>query len=79
MAEDNDFSLHSEIGEEAKRLATHPVHEAGRLEREAEAGESDTTPLILIGGVGLLVALVVAVVIALLFTIAALVGSLHVA
>jgi hypothetical protein len=77
MADEQDFSLHTEIGEEAKRLATHPIQEAGRLEREAAAGETDTTPLILIGGVGLFVAVLVAVVIALLFTIASLVGSLY--
>jgi hypothetical protein len=77
MANENGFTLHTEIGDEAKRLATHPVKEAERLEREAAAGEADTTPLILIGGVGLFVALLVAVILVLLFTVSNLVGSLY--
>ena len=77
MEDENGFTLHTEIGDEAKRLATQPIKEAERLEREAAAGEADTTPLILIGGIGLLVALLVVVILALLFTISHLVGSLY--
>ena len=77
MADENGFTLHTELGDEAKRLATHPIKEAERLEREAAAGEADTTPLILIGGVGLFVALLVTVILVLLFTVSNLVGSLY--
>ena len=76
MEEEQEFKLHSEVGHEAKRLATHPVQEVERLEREAAAGETDMTPVIVIGGVGLFVALVVAVVLVIGFTAGHLFGSL---
>jgi hypothetical protein len=53
------YALHSELGGEAKRLVTHPVHEAERLAEEMREGEADTTPGIVIGVVGLVVAVVV--------------------
>jgi hypothetical protein len=77
MAEENDFTLHTELADDAKRLVTHPVKEAERLEHEAAVGEADTTPLILIGEVALFVALLVVVLVAVLFTISSLIGSLH--
>ena len=79
MEEEQEFTLHTEVGQEAKRLATHPVQEVERLEREAAAGETDMTPVIVIGGVGIFVALVVAVVLVLGFTAGHLFGSLTVA
>lgn len=72
-----DFVLHTEIGEEAKRLAKHPVEEIERLEHEAAVGEADTTPAIVIGVVGVVVALVVALVLVIAFTAGWLFGSLN--
>lgn len=62
---DPDFRLHAELGEEAKRLATHPREEAHRLSDELRAGEVETTPLIALSVVGIGVSLVIAIVIAL--------------
>jgi hypothetical protein len=50
---DPDFHLHSELGEEAKHLATHPREEAHRLSEELKAGEVETTPLIAVTGMGI--------------------------
>ena len=36
---DPEVHLHTELGEEAKRLATHPREEAHRLSEELKAGE----------------------------------------
>jgi hypothetical protein len=69
-AGDPDFHLHSELGEEAKRLATHPREEAHRLSEELKAGEVETTPLIAITGIALWVGLFIAIVIALVFVVA---------
>jgi hypothetical protein len=59
-----DYHLHTELGEETKRLATHPREEAHRLVEELREGETETTPLIALSGV------LVAIVIALVFLIA---------
>lgn len=42
---DPEVHLHSELGEEAKRLATHPREEAHRLSEELKAGEVETRHL----------------------------------
>jgi hypothetical protein len=68
-----EFHLHSELGGEAKRLATHPREEAHRLSEELKAGEVETTPLIALSGMGIWLGLFIAVVIALVFVVAYLV------
>ena len=70
---DPEFHLHSELGEEAKRLATHPREEAHRLGEELKAGEVETTPLIALTGIGIWLGLFIAIVIALVFVVAYLV------
>jgi hypothetical protein len=64
MLEALTLHLSVELPQEAGRLASHPAREVGRLEHEAEAGESAATPAILIVGMAIvawaLVALVVA-------------------
>jgi hypothetical protein len=67
---DPDYHLHTELGEETKRLATHPREEAHRLADELREGETETTPLIAIGGLALWLGVLVAIVIALVFLIA---------
>lgn len=67
---DPDYHLHTELGEETKRLATHPRDEAHRLLDELREGETETTPLIALSGLMLWLGLLVAVVIALVFLIA---------
>jgi hypothetical protein len=52
--------LAQEIREEAGRLVHHPVAELVRLENVAEAGESAATPLLLISGVVVVIAAVLA-------------------
>ena len=58
-----DAHVSSELALELRRLGSHPLHEVARLEREALAGESAATPMILIIGMAValwsLVALVV--------------------
>ena len=70
---DPEVHLHSELGEEAKRLATHPREEAHRLGKELKAGEVETTPLIALSGIGIWLGLFIAIVIALVFVVAYLV------
>jgi hypothetical protein len=70
---DPEFHLHSELGEEAKRLATHPREEVHRLNEELRAGEVESTPLIALTGIGIWLSLIVAIVIALVFVVAYLV------
>jgi hypothetical protein len=70
---DPEFHLHSELGEEAKRLATHPREEAHRLSEELKAGEVETTPLIALSGIGIWLGLFITIVIALVFVVAYLV------
>ena len=67
---DPEVHLHSELGEEAKRLATHPREEAHRLSEELKAGEVETTPLIALTGIGIALGLFITLVIALVFVVA---------
>lgn len=67
---DPDYHLHTELGEETKRLATHPREEAHRLVEELREGETETTPLIALSGLGLGLGVVVAILIALVVLIA---------
>jgi hypothetical protein len=67
---DPDYHLHTELGEETKRLATHPREEAHRLIEELREGEAETTPLIAVSGLALWLGVLVAIVIALVFLIA---------
>ena len=43
-----DAHISSELALELRRLGSHPLHEVAWLEREALAGESAATPVILI-------------------------------
>ncbi len=74
---DPDYALHTEIGQEAKRLATHPIKEIERLEHEAAVGEADTTPAILIGVIAVVVAIIVAVILVVGLSAGELFGSLN--
>jgi hypothetical protein len=67
---DPEVHLHTELGEEAKRLATHPREEAHRLSEELKAGEVETTPLIALTGIAIALGLFIALVIALVFVVA---------
>ena len=67
---DPDYHLHTELGEETKRLATHPREEAHRLMEELREGATETTPLIALSGLALGLGVVVAILIALVFLIA---------
>ena len=58
-----DAHVSSELALELRRLGSHPLHEAARLEREALAGESPATPLILIVGMALVLWSFVAIVV----------------
>ena len=71
---DPDYHLHTELAEETKRLATHPREEAHRLAEELREGETDTTPLIALGGLVLGLGVFLAILIALAFLIARLVS-----
>ena len=66
---DPDYHLHTELGEETKRLATHPRDEAHRLAEELREGETETTPLIALSGLALGLGVVVAILIALVVLI----------
>jgi hypothetical protein len=67
---DPDYHLHTELGKETKRLATHPREEAHRLAEELREGETETTPLIALGGLALWLGVLVVIVIALVFLVA---------
>ena len=67
---DPDYHLHTELGEETKRLATHPREEARRLAEELREGETETTPLIALSGLVLGLGVRLAILIALVFLIA---------
>ena len=69
---DPEYHLHSELGEEAKRLATHPREEAHRLAEAIEEGKTGTTPLLVMVTIGAGIALLVAVVIVLAFVVSGL-------
>jgi hypothetical protein len=47
----------------------HPIETVKELEKEAEEGSSDRTPLIVITGVGLVAGVVVAIVLAIALTL----------
>jgi hypothetical protein len=66
---DPDYHLHSELGEEAKRLATHPREEAHRLAEEMGEGKTETTPFLVMVSIALGLALLVAVVLVLVFVV----------
>ena len=67
---DPDYHLHTELAEETKRLATHPGQEAHRLMDELREGETETTPLIAVSGLALVLGVLLAILIALTFLIA---------
>ncbi len=68
------YELHSEIGEEAKRLASHPREEVHRLGDELRSGETETTPLLAMSGIAIWVGAFVAVVIVVVFVAVRLAG-----
>jgi hypothetical protein len=47
----------------------HPIQKTEKLVAEAERGQSGRTPLIVLGGVNVIVALIVAVMLAIVFTV----------
>jgi hypothetical protein len=69
-----DYHLHTELAEETKRLATHPREEAHRLMEELREGETETTPLIAVSGLALVIGVLLAILIALAFLIPRLVS-----
>jgi hypothetical protein len=66
---DPDYHLHTELAEETKRLATHPREEADRLMEELREGETETTPLIAMGGLALGLGVALVILLALVFLI----------
>ena len=71
---DPDYHLHTELAEETKRLATHPREEADRLMEELREGETETTPLIAMSVLALVIGVLLAILIALAFLIPRLVS-----
>ena len=71
---DPDYHLHTELAEETKRLATHPREEAHRLKEELREGETETTPLIAMSVLALVIGVLLAILIALAFLIPRLVS-----
>lgn len=68
------YELHSELGEEAKRLTTTPREEVQRLGDELRRGESETTPLLAMSGIAIWVGAFVAVLIVVVFVVARFAG-----
>ena len=66
---DPDYHLHTELADETKRLATHPSEEAHRLVEELNEGETETTPLIAMGGLALGLGVALVILLALVFLI----------
>ena len=64
---DPDYHLHTELAEETKRLGTHPREEADRLMEELREGETETTPLIAMGGMALGLGVALVILLALVF------------
>jgi hypothetical protein len=62
---DPDFHIRHEAAEELKRLARHPVEEAGRLERKAKEGLTGGALGAILLGVGLGVSVIATVMLAL--------------
>jgi hypothetical protein len=71
---DPDYHLHTEFAHETKRLATHPSEEAHRLKEELREGETETTPLIAMSVLALVIGVLLAILIALAFLIPRLVS-----
>ena len=71
---DPDYHLHTELAHETKRLATHPSEEAHRLKEELREGETETTPLIAMSVLALVIGVLLAILIALAFLIPRLVS-----
>ena len=71
---DPDYHLHTELADETKRLATHPSEEAHRLVEELREGETETTPLIAMSVLALVIGVLLAILIALAFLIPRLVS-----
>ena len=71
---DPDYHLHTELADETKRLATHPSEEAHRLVEKLREGETDTTPLIAMSVLALVIGVLLAILIALAFLIPRLVS-----
>jgi hypothetical protein len=71
---DPDYHLHTELAEETKRLASHPGEEAHRLMEELREGETETTPLIAVSGLALVLGVLLVILIALTLLIARLVS-----
>jgi hypothetical protein len=69
-AEGQDFHLAKGAGEELKRLATHPVEEAHRLQEDAREGEKGSGLLLMLAEVGIGLWLLAALLIAAVFLIA---------
>ena len=61
--------LLDEVRDEAHKLVAHPIEEVKRLEDVAADGESAATPVIVLTGIVLLLAVVVAVTCALAFVV----------
>ena len=66
---DPDYHLHTELADETKRLATHPSEETHRLVEELREGETETTPLIAMGGLALGLGVALVILLALVFLI----------
>jgi hypothetical protein len=66
---DPDYHLHTELVDETKRLATHPSEETHRLVEELREGETETTPLIAMGGLALGLGVALVILLALVFLI----------
>jgi hypothetical protein len=63
---DPDFHIRQEAAEELKRLARHPVEEAGRIERKVKEGKTGGALGALLLGVGLGVSVIFTVLLALI-------------
>jgi len=64
--------LLQELREEAAHLARHPIEEIKRLEHVAAEGDSPTTPMLSVIGIGLAVAVLFALVLGLTLLVVAL-------
>jgi hypothetical protein len=64
---EGEARLLPELAHELGRLGRHPFREVSRLEHEAAAGESSTTPAILIVGIAFVLWSIVALVVATAF------------
>ncbi len=69
-AEGQDFHLAKGAGEELKRLASHPVEEAHRLQDDAREGEKGSGLFLLLAEVGIGLWILAALLIVAVFLIA---------